>query len=318
MASSSPGALRASASGWLLGLATFGLFLVWSNSFVAISYLLGADREAARFDWVTLTIARFLPVAPICALYCFGWHRRESLAALRTHWKRLVPCGLLGVPAYNLALFYGQQHGVPAPIASLTTALLPLIVLVLAALFLGERLTRRRVAGFLISVAGMSLVALSRREAGGDLYLIAVLVTIGAPLSWSLYSVISKPATGAVRPLLWTYLAVTIGSVALLPFVPVAAGRLGSLDAPGWAALLYLSWPCTVLGYAVWTWLLEHLPASTVGLTVFLNPPLTTVSKLVLAAVLPGVFVFSVTGQELVGGVLALVGLAVAVGGRRK
>ena len=29
----------------------------------------------------------------------------------------------LAVPGYNLALYYGQQHGVPAPVASLTTAL---------------------------------------------------------------------------------------------------------------------------------------------------------------------------------------------------
>ena len=39
----------------LLVVAALGLFLVWSNSFIAISYLLGADKAAARLDWRALT-----------------------------------------------------------------------------------------------------------------------------------------------------------------------------------------------------------------------------------------------------------------------
>ena len=71
--------------------------------------------------------------------------------------------------------------------------------------------------------------------------------------------------------------------------------------------------PCAVLGNAVWTWLLRHLPASTVGFTVFLNPPLTTLSKWCLAALLPGVFVFSIAGREVVGAVVVLAGMWIAL-----
>jgi hypothetical protein len=50
-----------------------------------------------------------------------------------------------------------------------------------------------------------------------------------------------------------------------------------------------------------------------VGFTVFLNPPLTALSKLTLAALVPAVFVFQIEPQEWAGGLLALAGLAVAV-----
>ena len=53
----------ASVPGWLLAATALGLFLLWSNSFIAISYLLGADGAPARFDWVGLTVARFTPIA---------------------------------------------------------------------------------------------------------------------------------------------------------------------------------------------------------------------------------------------------------------
>jgi drug/metabolite transporter (DMT)-like permease len=299
---------------WALGAAALGLFLLWSNSFIAISYLLGGDRTEAQFTWVGLTAARFLLIAPICAVYCLVRRRREAVRILRAHPRRLLASGLLAVPGYNLALYYGQGHGIPAPIASLTTALLPLMVIVLAGVFLHERITRRHLAGFGISVLGMGIVASAGKGTMGHAYPLLVVITALAPLSWSLYSVLARPLAGRVDSLVWTYLAITVGSVFLLPLLPGPVWRQWTaLSGPGWVALVYLSLPCTVLGFAVWTWLLKHLPASTVGLTVFLNPPLTTVSKLALGALVPSVFVFSVGGRDILGGTLALVGLGIAV-----
>ncbi|TNF75571.1 MAG: hypothetical protein EP299_06075, partial [Acidobacteria bacterium] len=100
-------------------LVAFALFLVWSNSFIAVSYLLGTEGAAARFDWVSVTVARFLPIAVPCLLYCVVYRREETIRLLRHHPVRLVVCGLLGAPVYNLSLYYGQQHGVPPSVASL-------------------------------------------------------------------------------------------------------------------------------------------------------------------------------------------------------
>ena len=84
---------------WVLGLVTLALFLVWSNSFIAIAYLLGSERAPALLDWIGLTVARFAPVTLLCALYCFVFRRRDSLALVRAHWRRLLLAGMLGVPA---------------------------------------------------------------------------------------------------------------------------------------------------------------------------------------------------------------------------
>jgi len=295
-------------------VSAFLLFGVWSNSFIAISYLLGRDGAAARFDWVGLTVARFLVAGVPCAIYCFAFRRGESIAILRTDWPRLLACGFFAVPGYNLALYYGQQHGVPAPIASLTTTLVPLFVMLLAAVFLGERLTSRRVSGFAVAAVGMVVISLANKGGVALHYPVLIAITALAPLSWSVYSVASKPMTGRVSPVVWTYLATTIGAVMTLPMLPGSTWRQWfTLDAAGWGALLYLAIPCTVLGFAVWTWLLRHLPASTVGFTVFLNPPLTTTSKYVFAAVMPATFAFTIVPQEWVGGAVVLIGMAVAV-----
>jgi len=301
-------------------LVAFGLFLIWSNSFIAASYLLGTEGQPAKLDFVSLSVVRFVPILPLCLLFCFGFHRRESLALLRKHPWRLVFCGLLGSPGYNLTLYYGQQNGVPPSVASLTTALLPMFVMLLAAVFLGEHLTRRRVVAFLVALVGLALIALSKGDPRAAMdYGRVLAVTAMAPLFWSIYSIIAKPIMARSSPLVFTYLAISIGSVPLLIMFPwKGREELAQMPMDGWAAVLYLSILCTFGGYAVWTWLLRHLPASTLGFTVFFNPPLTTTSKLVLSLLFPTLFVLQMNALEWLGGGLALLGLALAVWPRRR
>jgi O-acetylserine/cysteine efflux transporter len=288
------------------------LFLIWSNSFVAIGYLLGGERAAARFDWLGLTVGRFLPAALVAGVYVLGWRRREAALLLRVHGARVFACGLLAVPGYNFALYYGQQHGVPAPVASLTTALAPLMLMLLGRVLFQERIGARRIGAFLLALAGLALIASVPGRASARPYSLLVLVTAGAPLCWSLYSVLGKPA-GSGAPVLWTLLTILVGTAPLLVVLPFRGGaELLELDAAGWTALLYLSLGCTIFGFAAWNWLLRHLPASTVGLTVFLNPPLTSLSKLALAALFPATFTFTVQPREWLGGAVVLGALALA------
>lgn len=298
----------------VVGIWAVVLFLVWSNSFLAIGYLLGSEEEAARFDWLGLTVGRFVPVGLTCLVLCLvGW-RAASARIVRRHWRRLLLCGALTVPGYSFALYYGQEHGIPAPIASLETALAPLFLMVLSALFLSERLSRRKIAGFVVALAGLALIAKAKDAVDGGSYAALVALTALAPLAWAVYSAITKPVAHEVSPVLWAYLSLVFGSLPLLLLLPVAGGaQLLALDGPGWAALLYLVIPCTVFGNAAWGWLVKHLPASSVGFTIFLNPPLTTLSKAVLAATLPGVFVFTIVGLEWIGGAIVLLGMAVAL-----
>lgn len=298
---------------WPVLLAALALFLVWSNSFVAASYLLGGERGSARFDFASLTAARFAIIGPLCLAYCFLLRRRQSLSLLRRYPVRLPAAALLSVPFYNLALYYGQQHGIPVPVASLTTALTPLFVVLLAAWFLGERLTPRKGLAFLVAVAGLALIAVAR-DGGGTAYPLLVAITALAPLSWSIYTILGQSAVRAASPLDWTFLTIGLGSLPLLAALPWHGGaELRALHPGGWFALLYLAFLCTLAGYAVWSWLLRRLAASSVGFLPFLNPPLATLSKIALVALFPATFVWHLTTLEAAGGGLTLAGLAIAV-----
>ena len=297
---------------WLLATAALVLFLVWSNSFIAMSYLLGREAATQRLDWVALTTVRFAPVTVLAAIYCFLFRRAQSVALLRRHGARLLACGLLAAPLYGFALYWAMERGVPAPVASLITALSPMFLLVLGAAFHGERITRRRAAGFAISLAGLVVISRARTIEGASAA--PIVVACLAPLCWSLLSTLSKPVAHEIPPFLWTSLYLVAGGLPLLAMLPWAGAReMAALDGAGWAALLYLSLLCSFFGFAVWAWLVKRLKVSTAGLTVFLNPPLTLASKALLVALFPATFTFSVLGLEIAGGAVVLLGLAVAL-----
>lgn len=305
--------------GGLLAFATLGLFLVWSNTFLAFEVLLVPRSGGAPMGWLDLVVARYVPVVLVCAPWCLCLHWRESIAVVRRFPIRLAACGFLAVAAYNGTLFYAMQQRVSGPVASLLTTLSPLYLVLLGVFVLGERVGWRQVAGLALGLCGVALVATAKE--GGGAYARDVAILSLAPLSWSVYSLLTKSVAREVPPLLWTYLVLVVGGAPLFLLLPFHGGAaMMALDARGWGVLLFLSIVATVLGNAVWSWLLRHQPASTTGLTVFLNPPLTASSKRVLAWLFPAAFSFTILPREWLGGGLALAGVALAVlgGGSRR
>ena len=303
----------------LLIVATLGLFLLWSNSFVAMSYLLGSERHPAQMDWISLTIGRFAPVTIVAGLYLGIARRSQAILVFRHHFWRCLASGFLGVTVYSFCLYWGIAHGIPAPIASLLTALSPLYLMILGALVLREPLTVRKMVGFGVALAGLSVVAVAR---GGfsAVALAPIAIAAVAPLVWAIQTTLSKSISRDVPADVWTASYLVLGGLPMLLALPWFGGaEMLALNAAGWASLAFLSGACTLLGFALWSWLLVYLPASTLGFTVFLNPPLAMLSQWTLARVFPDTFVFALSQDELAGCGLVLVGLAVAVqpGGRR-
>ena len=267
----------------VLGLVALALFAVWSNAFIAIDELLGRGGTGPMvLDWWELVVVRFGLVSLCMGIYLAVRHARTSLRLLRREWPRLLLLGFLAVPGYNVFLYFAQQQGVPPAIASLATAATPLYLMILGRIFLHEHIGAAKITGFLVAAVGMVMIA-SSKDLGPEsfAYPLLVLCALGAPLCWAISSVVVKPMLREESPLVVMFLCVTVMGLPLLVWLGTDLGGqlFGSgaraLGARDWALLLYLIGPCTLLGFPLWNWLVKHLPASTVGFTVFLNPPLT-------------------------------------------
>src|SRR5262245_25204721 len=115
--------------------------VLWASAFAAIRAAL------AGFSAVELSVLRLLVASLALAVVAprFGLRlpRRRDVPAF-------VAAGALGMSAYQLLLNSGELT-VTAGTASLLVSMGPIFVAVLAAGFLGERLTRRKAAGIAIA-----------------------------------------------------------------------------------------------------------------------------------------------------------------------
>jgi drug/metabolite transporter (DMT)-like permease len=279
-----------------LGLAVVAA--LWGGAFVAIRNLDASGRISAS----AITLLRFALTAAVMApVLAF---RRPRIQ--RADWRRVWVMGLLGGLVYHLALNEGERF-VSAGVASLIVASVPVMVAILAARFLGERLTKVRAAGIALAIGGVAVLVVL--GSGGSLHvhnLVGALLVLVSPSAWAISTVVGKPMVRRYDPIALTALLMVLGATLIVPFTIVPTVRdLPNLTGGDWLQLVYLAVGCTALAYAIWYAALRHLEATTVAGYIYLVPPFA----LLWAAVFLGE---RVTVAGALGGAMVLAGVLVA------
>ncbi|MFE2532440.1 EamA family transporter [Streptomyces sp. NPDC059371] len=225
---------------------------VWGVNFTVIE--VGLDH----FPPLLFSALRFL-VAALPAVFLVG---RPKVA-----WKWIVAVGLvLGVAKFGL-LFIGMDAGMPAGLSSLVLQIQAVFTAVFAFAFLGERLTRVRLAGMAVALAGVCLAAVDEGAAGP---LGAFALVVAAAACWGLSNVLTRKASPP-DPLNFMVWVSTVPVLPLLGLSLLTEGpsrdldALGALDVQGAGVVVYVAWVTTVFGFGAWGWLLHRHPASTVA-----------------------------------------------------
>ena len=113
----------------------------------------------------------------------------ERRGQIRQRWRPLALLGLLGVGAYNALQYQALQTSTPINVTLIASST-PLWMMLLGALFHGERVRPAQALGALLSMAGVVIVLVRGQVAGlsqihfvaGDLWMLL------AALSWAVYS----------------------------------------------------------------------------------------------------------------------------------
>jgi drug/metabolite transporter (DMT)-like permease len=278
----------------------------------AVGVQVGAAIVATRF-----VVGQLGPASIACLRYAIALASLLPFVALSRARTAIAPRDLaavllLGVGQFGLliALLNIGLQSVPAAPAALIFASFPLLTLLVARAFGHERLSRPKLAGVGLSLAGVALALGADAWRGGDSS--GELAVLASALTGALCSVL-------YRPYLRRYPALPVsawamgGALAFLAVWSLAEGlpsRIAQVTPSGWAALVFIGLSSGG-GYFLWLWALRHAPASRVTLFVALSP-LTSLAlgSLWLGEPVPG----------RLWGALALVvaGLAAANVGARK
>lgn len=251
----------------ILSAAAWGLGTVMSKAIIdvipPVSLLVIQLSASVIALWLVTGIARI----------------RFHPAALKRGWTGIFEPGI----AYLLGLIGVQMT--TASHATLISALEPLLILCLALLFLGERISRLTVLLMLISVFGVLLVTLTPTESGqtslgGDL-----MVLFGT-LSAAIYVILSRHSVAHLHPLPLAAAQQTVGLLVAL----VALGIMGTMSAP--SATINLTWP--LVGFAALSGIVQYSIAFALYLTALRTIPATQA-----ALYLTLIPVFGITGAVL-------------------
>ena len=281
---------------WLPVAAVATTLLLWASAFVAIRHL-GHDFAAGSLSLGRLVVSSI-------ALGAVAVSRGLPRPSGRD-WLGLVAIGILWFGVYNVALNQGEHH-VDAGTSAMLIQVSPVLIAVLATLFLGERFTTWLGIGLVLAFAGVVVIGLS--QPGGHNDVAGVLLCLLAALVYSVALVVQKPLVSRLSALHVTWIACTVGAVACLPFAGRLVSDVGDASASDIWWVVYLGLFPTAIAFTTYAFALQHMTASSLGITTYLVPPLTIAMAWLFLGETP-------PGMAYVGGALALVGVAVA---RRK
>ncbi|UMB59746.1 DMT family transporter [Lutibacter sp. A80] len=196
----------------------------------------------------------------------------------------LAFCGLFGVSANMLFFFYGLSLTSPID-ASIIMTSTPVIVLILSALILKEKITRNKYIGIFIGGIGAVILILYGKTGEGTSSVIGNLFVFFNATSYGLYLVL-------VKPLMKKYKALTVISwifmFGLVFTIPFGIGDLSTTDFSTFTTGAYLAIAYVVIGTTFLTYLfniyaLNYVSPSVNGSYIYLQPVVSFTMVSVLA-----------------------------------
>ncbi|WP_353952037.1 DMT family transporter [Knoellia sp. S7-12] len=276
---------------WRVLLALAVTLVLWASAFVAIRHL-GKDVPAGA-----LSLGRLLIASIALSFLVF---RRRPTWPKRRDWWLLIICGVGWFGIYNLALNEAERR-IDAGTAALVVQIGPLIVALLATVFLGERMTRWLLAGMVVGFAGVVIIARGfSGDGSGDT--VGVWLTVLAAVTYAIGVLAQKPLLGRMPGPEVTWIACVIGTVVCLPWTGDLVEVVQVADASTLLWIAYLGIFPTAIAFTTWAFVLARGDAGKVSLTSFLVPFIATLIAWALLSEVPPALTF-------VGGGLAIIGV---------
>lgn len=233
-------------------------------------------------------------------------------------WGLLAAYGLVqGVGQFGL-LFTGMKLGMPAGMASVVLQTQAFITMLLAALLMGEQPQRWQWLGLCVAIGGLGMIGAAHGDGAAGMTLLGFAFTVGAAAMWAVSNLLTRAAArqGRYEPvsfIVWTSVFPVLPLALLSLWVDGADSVQRQLQGIGWRELgtvAYLAVLSTLLGYGLWTRLLQRHAASTVAPLSLLVPVIGLLSAMLLLGERP-------TGVQWLGTLAVLLGMAInQFGGR--
>ncbi|WP_455927133.1 DMT family transporter [Pseudomonas capeferrum] len=205
-------------------------------------------------------------VTLLVVCWLMGYLRLELLSYAKLGLAMLSGVAIVG----NWLLLFESYAKASISISTAVYNVQPFMLVMLAAVFLGEKITVQKLAWLSVAFVGMLAIVTAHgdQQNTGDDYLVGVALALGAAFLYAIAALIIKRLK-EVPPHLMALIQVTTGALLLAPLM-----RWQSLSASmdAWAALLTLGVVHTGVMYVLLYGAIQKLPTAITGALSFIYP----------------------------------------------
>jgi len=235
--------------------------VAWGSAFV------GIRAAGDSFSPTAIALARLLVCSSV--LTAVALVRREQLPA-RRDLGTIAIFGVLWLGVYSVSLNAAEQR-VDAGTAALLVNTGPILIALLAGLFLKEGFPRGLFGGLAVAFGGCVLIGVGSAESGTRGAL-GVALCLVAAVAYAVAVIVQKTVLARVSAFQATWLGCAAATIALLPFTPTLASDAADAPTSAIVWIVYLGLVPTALGFATWTFALGRTTAGRMASVTYLIP----------------------------------------------
>lgn len=276
--------------------------IIWSGNFIIAR---GVIKDIPP---VTLAFYRWFSATII--LFPFAWkYVRNDLRLITSRPWFFLLAAVTGVTMFNTFVYIAGHYTTAINMALLGTCTSPIISVILAAIFLKEKVTALRITGMLVMLAGILLllskgswnVLMTFSFTKGDWWILA------AALTFAIYNVCVKRRPVEMKSSGFLLSVFMIGTILLAPFYFYEYQQQGGIDInwSNFSVILYLGLGASVICFLLWNVSISRLGAGRTALFGNLIPVFSSVEAVILLNE-------KITNIHIISFILVVVGLIIA------
>lgn len=279
-------------------LALLALCFLWGTTYLAIR--IGVKSfPPFLFSGIRYIISGF-------AILLWFYFKKDVVWPNLQELKRIIVTGLFIFVGGNLFLVLAEQS-VTSGMAALVNSSFPIwIVLITRIWNPEERISSLSIIGILVGFIGQWFIFYEQLFLlSNGAYLLGFLLLIVGLINGSLGTVYMKKFPVKINSVLNAGLQMMIsGSVTTVLGLMMGEGRKINFDATGWYALIYLVIAGSIIGYSLFVYAMDRLPATIVSVYAYINPivaiwlglvilkePISTKTLIAIGITLVGIFI---------------------------
>jgi drug/metabolite transporter (DMT)-like permease len=218
----------------------------------------------------------------------------NSIAIPRAWWGRVALLAVLNLTAWNGLILFGMQQ-MPAGRSAIIAYTMPIWSMLFGLALLHEPLSRRKLVGVLLGMAGMAVLL------GDDLVHvqrapIGALFILAAAVSWAFGTVLLRRWQPPIPQTTMTGWMMVVGWIPIAVMMPVLDPHplesLRRLDAVGWFAIVYNIALAGTLAHWAWFKLARTLPVAVSSMSSLPVPVVGVLSGMLFLGERPGISEF--------------------------